>query len=266
MDPEMLERLKAERRQRYQDDPYYIDSGRNSGRSSPLHNILKNNNGDELDIDAIPIMDLALDGREPAHDQEAAQKPRKKPRKRMEIAADETIGGDEPSFLSPSPARPITNRAKKSLLEVDSSALSSLSLSEERGTRDATPLEIERRQVEEEEMQKAMKEVERMRLEMQRAQERVRDPEDAVVVKRKKKKTTARTIGTGEEVQEGKADGDEATTKKVKKKKKKKVDDTDPGDGSGGLADPEAGAEEGRAPTKKKKRRQVTFDEADARD
>ena len=41
MDAEALERLKKERRQRYQDDPYYIDSDRNSGTSTPLHNILK---------------------------------------------------------------------------------------------------------------------------------------------------------------------------------------------------------------------------------
>ena len=54
MDADSIERKKAERRERYKDDPYYIDSERASGTSTPLHNILRSTNGEELDVDDIP--------------------------------------------------------------------------------------------------------------------------------------------------------------------------------------------------------------------
>jgi AP-3 complex subunit delta-1 len=41
LDPEALERKRAERRERYRDDPFYIDSERNSGSSTPMHSILR---------------------------------------------------------------------------------------------------------------------------------------------------------------------------------------------------------------------------------
>lgn len=41
LDPEALERKRAERRERYRDDPYYIDSERNSGTSTPMHSTLR---------------------------------------------------------------------------------------------------------------------------------------------------------------------------------------------------------------------------------
>ena len=259
MDAEALERLKAERRQRYQDDPYYIDSERNSGTSTPLHNILRSSNGDELDIDSIPIMDLALDSsKDQANERETPRlrpAPRK-PKKKVEIAADETIGGDEPTLSSSLP-RSIVNKAKKSLLEVDSSALSSLSLSDE-SKQGGTQLDIERRQAEEEEMQKAMKEVERVRLEMQRAQERVADPEEGgMVVKRKKKKNPrVEDLDGGEKV------ADDDGNKVVKKKVKKKKPTTANGDEDEVLEnDVQRGEEAEAKPKKKKKKRQVLLDD-----
>ncbi|GAB7343938.1 hypothetical protein MBLNU457_1888t1 [Dothideomycetes sp. NU457] len=262
MDASALERLKAERRQRYQDDPFYIDSERNSGTSTPLHNILKSSNGDELDIDAIPVMDLSLEHKESTNDG-APKKAVKKPKKRVEIATDETIGDDSTSS-SPQPALPKSTAAKpkRSLLQVDSSALPSLSLSEE-GQQASTQLDIERRAAEEEEMRRALKEVERLRLEMQRASERVVDPGETAVVKRKKKK---KKVNTGN-VEDGGAHGEEgdaaqAADKVVKKKKKKKkVEDGDVGGDDVQVKDEDRDA---AVKTKKKKKRTVVLEEPDA--
>ena len=194
VDQETIAKKQAERRERYKDDPYYIDSERNSGSSTPMHNILRSTNGEELDVDAIPVMELKLDSRDVASDPERARQAKsvRKPKRHFEIAADETLGDDAISnALSSSLPKSSSSRAKKSVLEVDSSGLAALSLAETAGGRGNTQLDIERRQAEEEEMAKAMKEVERLRLEMQRAQERIqpRDvPEEGTIVKRKKKK------------------------------------------------------------------------------
>lgn len=273
LDPEAIARMKAERRERYRDDPFYIDSERNSGTSTPLHNILKSSNGEELDVDAIPIMDLQLDSHDTNTDRElavqAANKSRKLSRKRVEIAADETIDGDDDINSQPKNAQPVLpaiNRAKKSLLRVDSSGLSSLSLEGEGGN--GTQLDVERRQAEEEEMARAMKEVERLRLEMQRAQERIsaKDiPDEGVVVKRKKKKRAPVGDDKAAEKDEGREEGEEGKAKKKKKKKRREegtVEET------GEVADrsTEANVEE-EVPikkTKKKKKRTVNFDEPEA--
>lgn len=284
IDPEAIAKKKAERRERYRDDPFYIDPERGSGTSTPLHNILKSSNGEELDIDSIPIMDLQLDSKDTAAEADRLRKSKtsKKPSrsKRVEIARDETIGDDTPSTSAPdaAPSKPFSlNRPKKSLLHVDSSGLSSLSLSENPSTR-ATQLDIERRQQEEEEMAKAIKEVERARLEMQRAQERVQAshiPEEGTLVKRKKKKTKARVVAAAaaaaaeEEqqqqpaVEQGSADAEDVGgTAVVKKKKKKKKSKDDKVEGAAAeLAD--AGE---AVKVKRKKKRQVNFDEPVADD
>lgn len=253
LDPEAIEKKKAERRERYRDDPFYIDSERNSGTSTPLHNILKNSNGEELDIDSIPIMDLQLDSKENSSEEALRKKAKasRKPRKRIEIAQDETIGDDDlPEISSNAPQRLPISRAKKSLLHVDSSGLSSLSLSDN-PTNGNSQLDIERRQAEEEEMRKAMQEIERVRLEMQRAQERIEAkhiPEEGTLVKRKKKKTK---VAQAE-------NADEEDAPKKKKKKKKITSEEAAGD--------EEKAEEEisvAAKPKKKKKRQVTYDEGE---
>lgn len=252
---EEQERKRAERRERYKDDPYYIGSEQNSGTSTPMHNILRTTNGDELDVDAIPVMELKLD--HPASDPErharappkAASKA-KKPKRHFEITSDETLGDANDSSLaspaaaasyssSPSGRPPMAaSRGKKSLLEMDSSALASLSLDETAAR--SGKLDYEQ----EEEMARAMKEVERLRLEMQRQAERIEEPEDeGTVVRRKKKKARA---GLVEE------EGGEVKPKK--KKKKKKAEEGDAGGGD------DVVAEEPTKP-KKKKKRQVTFDE-----
>ena len=281
-DQEAIERKKAQRAERYRDDPYYIAPAErsSSGTSTPMGRILRNSNGDqELDVDAIPVMELKLDDtREVASDPERTRRPKKiastkKPKRHFEIAAEETIdGGDDgnlPASYSSSPSRSTFSRGKKSLLEVDSSGLSSLSLTDPASTGGrVTQLDIERRQAEELEMANALKEVERLRLEMQRAQERIQMrsdvPEEGTVVKRKVKKKKVKTALVAGEENANVGDGVEDATvaKKKKKKKKKEKSEAD--------VEPEVREEEDapdREPsppavkTKRKKKRQVIFDE-----
>lgn len=271
LDADAIAKKKAERAARYKDDPFYIDSEKTSGTSTPLHNILKSSNGEELDIDSIPIMDLHLDGRETAAEQDRATKQSKasrKPKRRVEIAAEETIGDDDSANLSSStpPINRVSlfNRPKKSLLEVDSSGLSKLSLSDQDSAANGgtSQLDLERRQAEEEEMARAMQEVERVRLEMQRAQERIEAkhiPDEGTKVVRKKKKkprvaTAQDEAETGAPIEE---DGGEVGVVKKKKKKKTKME----GQEETAAANGEEKGEDEVAKPKKKKKRQVVFDE-----
>ena len=270
LDAGAIAKKKAERASRYRDDPFYIDSEKTSGTSTPLHNILKSSNGEELDIDAIPIMDLQLEGKETPAEQDRARRSSKttrKPKRRVEIAAEETIGDDSPTIaISVSSGKPaFVNRGKKSLLEVDSSGLSKLSLSEEDASNGTSQLDLERRQAEEEEMARAMKEIERVRLEMQRAQERIEAkhiPEEGTLVKRKKK-TKPRVAAPEEASVPVEAEGDDTIVKK-KKKKKKTVGAEDSGGGgeAGDVGDGQV--EEKATKPKKKKKRQVALGEVDA--
>ncbi|KZF26909.1 Adaptor protein complex AP-3 delta subunit [Xylona heveae TC161] len=224
LDPVQAERRKAERRERNKDDPFYIaNEDSSSAVSTPLHNILRGNNGEEVDIDSIPIMDLDLNGERDTKaariGQPAKRKP--KPRKTYEITGDENIvvegrtssanqsGENTPNGSSATDAKP--NRGKKSLLQVDSSGLGTVSLGGEGDDDSAGGVQdIQKREEEEAEMARAMKEVERLRLEMQRASERVEaakdvPPEGTMIKKKKKKKQTRPT--------------DDADATKPKKKK-----------------------------------------------
>ena len=225
LDPDIIARRKAERRERNKDDPFYIaNMDSSSGTSTPLHNILKSNNGQDLDLDAIPIMQLDLEKVGVASDQAHVKKARKpKTRQKIQVSADETL--DELPF---SPAveqeRHLTNKqlskGKQSLLQVDSSHIGAFSL-EANDDDDTDPSwDYERRQKEEADMAKAMKEVERLRLEMQRANERIQTaqgipPEGTVVKKKTKKKAKA-------------IDGDTAV--KPKKKKAAIIEGQQPGE------------------------------------
>ncbi|KAF2212920.1 hypothetical protein CERZMDRAFT_40810 [Cercospora zeae-maydis SCOH1-5] len=290
IDRETLLRKKAERRERYKDDPYYIDSERGSGTSTPMHNILKNANGEDLNVDDIPVMELKLDARDTQEQRRASPQPattRRKPKKHFEVAADETLGGDNgtpPSFSSSPAKHPFhltaPSRGPKSLLQVDSSGLSSLSLNDEPGPANGlhSRHEFERRQAEEEEMQRAIKEVERLRLELQRKQEMIGEPDDdgeggGMVVKRKKSRKKAVVVALQEDQGvEGAQGGDgglEGKKKRKKKKKSKRQKDTELDEGGGEMV--AGGGEEGEeeeeeegvgaeAPVvkvKRKKKRQV---------
>ncbi|KAJ4301293.1 AP-3 complex subunit delta [Kalmusia sp. IMI 367209] len=265
LDPDIIARRKAERKERYKDDPFYIDpeGDRGSGTATPLGSIVRENNT-ELDIDSIPIMDLDLEKRGPSplgEDISRARSPRR-PTRRVEIMGDETLGPNDSSssredIVSPRLAPP-QNRTKKSLLEVDSSGLGSLSLDDDTSGRKLTASEIERKEAEEAEMKRALAEVERLRLEMQRASERLEAKGETVVRKKKKKVRRAEVEGApGPEVDDGDVDAGETQgggeVAPVKKKKKKKVKP------EGGEA--EGADAEGVVKKKKKERRVVAMDE-----
>lgn len=227
LDPDIVARRKAERLERNRDDPFYIapNDGSLSGTSTPLHNIIQSNNGPDLDIDAIPIMQLDL-GKTNLNTTNN-KKPSKKPRQRIQVAADETLdlsGTSTPANDSENstdgPMKARIAKGKQSLLQVDSSHIGQFSLEGD----DTSGIDFERQQKEDAEMVKAMKEVERLRLEMQRANERIHAaqdvPPEGTVVKRKTKKK-AKPI-----------EGEEATVVKKKKKAKKAVVDEGEGESS----------------------------------
>jgi len=255
LDPDLIALRRAERRERHKDDPFYIPSGENSGTATPLNTRLKGSLGEDLDIDSIPIMELKLDNTDilPTPGKRSTKA---KPRRRVDILGDESIGDEPTTSTKPAPATP--GKGTKSLLEVDSSGLQSLSL----GAKSRhDQLDVERQNTEEVEMAKAMKEIERLRLEMQRASEKVEvknGPADGVVVKRKKKKKKAEGVSAGDE------DGQAVATKKKKKPSKaaEVIEST-----NATIEEPateestRAAASEPIPPKQKPKRRQVTFDE-----
>ncbi|KAF2749483.1 AP-3 complex subunit delta [Sporormia fimetaria CBS 119925] len=269
LDPDILARRKAERRERYKDDPFYIDpeAQQTSRPLTPLGSIVRAGN-EEVDIDAIPIMDLDLHhtSSRSASDPHVGRtrSPRKAP-KRVEIMGDETLGpsdtGDSSAredIVAPRRASAAAGKSKKSLLQVDSSQLGALSL-EDDGSGPMTQLDIERKEAEEAEMKRALMEVERLRLEMQRASERVEARREVVV--RKKKKKVRKAEIDGEEVVVPVGDeGGEGREKGVKKKKKKKNADAE---GKAEERDKDGGedGQEGVVKKKKKKRRQVVLDD-----
>jgi len=259
---DILTRRKAERRERYKDDPFYIPSQDNSGNSTPLHNIFKTHNGEDLDIDSIPIMELDLEvgNIEPRSGVTTSSKSflgKRKPRRNFDILGDETIGENATSLNGNRTVDLQQSKSKKSLLQVDSSGLGSLSLEANSG---ASQLDIERREAEEQEMAVALKEVERLRLEMQRASERIRPndvPPEGTLVRRKKK--SKKKVGS-EDLEPGEHVVEESL---VKKKKKKKDKDKEAIKAPDELPEVPKEAVEASIPKKKKKRRQVTFEEDD---
>jgi AP-3 complex subunit delta-1 len=270
LDPDIIARRKAERKERYKDDPFYIDPEGGSGAVTPLSKIVRDGNkdGTDLDIDSIPIMDLDLSttSRHASSDNvPRARSPRKTVR-RVEIMGDETLGPVDQDPERKDIVQPkTTSRSKKGLLQVDSAGLAALSLDDEGGSgnRRLTALEIERREQEEAEMARALQAVERSRLEMQRASERVEYKEEGVV-KKKKKKVRKAVLEGDDSVQPGddgaqpnvEGQAGEEGAAPVKKKKKKKVKPE--GESAEGA---HAEVPEGEVKKKKKKKRVVVMDE-----
>ncbi|KZL82003.1 ap-3 complex subunit delta [Colletotrichum incanum] len=231
LDADIVARRKAERNERNRDDPFYIGAPDTAPRTStPIHNILQKENGPDLDIDSIPIMQLDLDklGSSAPGPASPIHRPQPRPKQRVVIAADETLVGSGVStprnYESENNSDSFTkSRAKKlrqGLLQVDSSTLGTLSLEGDTGASNA-PFDYERQQREEAEMAQAMKEVERLRLEMQRANERIQVAHGVdvagTVVKKKTKKSKDKEKGK-----------DGAGAVKPKKKKKKAVAEVAP--------------------------------------
>ncbi|KAK5460858.1 AP-3 complex subunit delta [Exophiala xenobiotica] len=272
--PATLARRKAERLARARDDPFYIAP---SDDADPrIHEIISKTNGDEeFDVDSIPIIDLQIDptqtaaahpATEPSSQRKTTRK--KKPVRKFVIAPDETLdpgGAQTPTppmsqslstsnaashSSTPTPTAANAVRPTRTLLTVDSSTLQNLTLEGGAGGSAETELDILRREAEEAEMARALREVERKRLEMQREAERERttlgegvDVDGTMVVRRKKKKRTK----VAEEQEEG-LDAEKQQQQQTeegggvvkKKKKKKKVirpaqpDEADEADEVGG--------------------------------
>ena len=229
--PRTKARRKAERAARNRDDPFYIPS-QNETPINEMSRIISKDQGD-LDIDAIPIVDLKIDSSQLTNHR--VQEPRKKkPKKKFVVAADETLdsslGQLSSSFSEHRTPRSVSRvksdtassssvpatASRRNLLSVDSTSLGAFALDASQDSSRQSQLDIERKMAEEAEMAAALKEVERKRLELARQEEQARThvaegvDEEGAVVKRKKKKKKA-------------VPEEEASSEVVKKKKKKRI-------------------------------------------
>lgn len=204
LDPDIVARRRAERLERNKDDPFYI-AGNDAEASTSLHNIIQNDNGTDMDIDSIPIMQLDL-GKTPTVvpaliRQHGKGSSSSRTRQRVKVAADETLVASDTStprneeseatLEGLSRSRPL--RSKQALLLVDSSSIGSYSIENDQRGVSGPKSDTNTRRGEEVEMTKAMQEVESLRLEMQRAKERIQaaqdvPPEGTIVKKKTKKK------------------------------------------------------------------------------
>ena len=200
-----------ERRERNKDDPFYIiNDDVSSGTSTPFHDVLKGANGEDVDVDSIPIMNLDLGIKSLTTDGSSIDSPRQKRKrpKKFDIAKDENIEHEDLGKAQSETAVPRTvkdngqlqrgrDRNKKPLLQVDSSGLGSFSLNTSE-TASGQP-NIERQDAQDAEMVKALADVERLRLEMQRASERIQatdgTPAEGTLVKKKKKRKMKQLAG-----------------------------------------------------------------------
>ncbi len=215
LDPDIVARRRAERAERNRDDPFYIAPKTDSGSNTPLDAVIRNENGTDFDVDSIPIMQLDLGRISPA-----VGSPRKpatpQSRMRIQVEADETLGGS--GLSTPRSGEvDVRGKAKKKnaagALFVDSSNIAQFSL-------EGPPEGEEAYDVgeDEDEMKKAMKEVEKLRLEMQRANERIHASDEVKqeVVRKKKKTVKSASDEMGQ-------DGETTVVKKKKKRAKQPV-------------------------------------------
>lgn len=211
------QRRIIERKERFKDDPFYIaPSGGSSGTSTPFHEALHTSNGEVLDIDSIPIVDLKLSDDQPNY-MDINRKSRRPPGGRLAVASDETFETPDHSMdlhLLKGANDDHHPTAKPSLLQVDSSSLGNWSSAKEPSPQAfADEGEIE--------MAQAMRQVEEVRLRMQRASERIQlegIPAEGTLVKKKKKKKTSKQIDPNLQ----NLDSDDPTELAVGKKKRKK--------------------------------------------
>lgn len=203
LDKDTLTQKRNERWERNRDDPFYIGNDEvSSGTSTPFHDIIKSTNGEDVDVDSIPIMNLDLGEKSLANNSSDMDTQRQKPKrpKKYAIAKDENIEQEAPvlaqfgtasdTMEDKGPLQQARDKTKKSVLEVDSSGLGNFSLDLPEGA--AEQLNAERQKAQDAEMARALAEVERLRLQMQRASERIQatdgTPAEGTMVKKKKKK------------------------------------------------------------------------------
>ena len=203
---------RAPLRTRNKDDPFYISEvDTPSGNVTPLHNIIQNSSGTDVDIDSIPIMHLDLGLKVADGDNSELELPISKVnrRQRIRVLAEEDL--DPGHSATPTKFRTAKSPedlnslrrevGKKSVLQVDSSGIGAFALAEV-GSGDAyRELENEREVIEDAEMVRALAEVSRLRLEMQRASERVQltsdIPDEGILVKKRRKKKREQILDQG---------------------------------------------------------------------
>jgi AP-3 complex subunit delta len=250
VDTDIIERRRAERRERNKDDPFYIaGTDHITDVSTPLDSIIQSENDNDLDIDSIPIMqlDLGQTASTLPHTTRPIKAAASKARQLIQVAADETLSTsgtstprhDDSELSLESTTKARSSKSKNPLLQVDSSSIGTFSL-EGQGN-NILGFDHERQQREDAEMAKAMQEVERLRLEMQRASERIQAaqgvPPEGTLVKKKVKKKTKPVLGDDPrknkkkeikkpaEMTEEAEEAEVVTTVKRQKKKKAKFDD-----------------------------------------
>ena len=261
---------RSVRQDRNKDDPFYIsEMNSSSGSATPYHGIVQNSDGIDVDIESIPIIDLDI-GDHPSGTDATTPRPYKtigKKGRKAHIVAEEDLDmeGFDPGTdavkverLADSLSRP-QDPAKKSLLEVDSSGIGLLSLVEDGSDGQLGPLDHERQILEDVEIAKALAEVDRLRLEMQRASERVQVapdiPEEGTLVKKKRRKKKAQpneeqttsplaqdngeVRHIGDTMKVGSSNGVEVETRKKKKKKKKQREEVKTTGAFPGVEDPD---------------------------
>lgn len=231
LDPDIVARRKAKRLELNRDDPFYISNDAGAVETTSIHNIIQSSNGDDVDIDSIPIMKLDLDKISVPKHTPQRQAPR--PRQQITVETDEMLqssGAGTPRYDSETNAGPFSRgqsrKIKQGLLQVDSSTIGSFTLEGE----PTHALGLQQQQEEDAEMQKAMHEVEKLRLEMQRANERIQVAQGVdtagIMVKKKKKKVVKDDQpdqGVGVKVKKKKPKVGEDGEVVIPKKKKKRA-------------------------------------------
>lgn len=179
------------------DDPYYIESyDTHLYQQADSKDALVLSNDDDLDIDSIPIINLSigdLSNRRNVHTLEVPKKRRSK-QKKVEIVADEGFAGNletvDPHVGGHSDD---PGSSRRSFLTVDSSSLENFALRTDADQRSTAQPEVAGSE-DDAEMLRAMQEVERLRLQLQRSSERINAPgipADGQVIKKKRKKKKA---------------------------------------------------------------------------
>ncbi|OXV06159.1 hypothetical protein Egran_06073 [Elaphomyces granulatus] len=190
-----IAKRKAERRERNKDDPFYIDpDGEPFGSNSLFHQALTTSNEEELDIESIPIINLTIDDGESSFEKSSAgdslRKNRSSASGKVDIVIEETLGDDEYSAASiKAGVLSDKGRSKRSVLQVDSSGLEQLLL-EDVQLRSSLAADIKVDEQGDIEMSRAVQEVENLRLQMQRAAERIHAhgvPTEGTLIKKKKR-------------------------------------------------------------------------------
>ncbi|KAI9674665.1 MAG: AP-3 complex subunit delta [Caeruleum heppii] len=269
-DAEAARRRRVERLEKDREDPFYIASqGSASLTSTPLQNVIQGSGNGDVDLDAIPILDLEMEprsasaGSKPSMPDPRIARAPKRP-KRFDVVGDETFAtGDagRPSPLGVSESdegsgdakQGIRARTKKSLLQVDSSGLRGFSLESGSSSRAGETIDAPAPNDDDQEMAKAIQEVERLRLEMQRASERIHAadgvPPEGTVVKKKRKpkklpgassevvvsasRKPREDLSVDQQAADLDPDGPTAAVKKKKKKKKKNEREKEEREGKG---------------------------------